>query len=199
MATRPPTTVTIGHGPFAPHLRATSLAVAVGLTAVAAVRFASSPAAPAFVVFVVAMIMVSDLDASRRKIPPVLLGALALCGLTAFVGTSIALDDGVPLARALIAAAASWALFLGARTAYPDGLTSQDIQIVPLLGLHLGWLGTHIALVGFGTGIASCGIYAAVSIIRRHPRPGPSVVPLTPFLAAAAVITALVAAPGPQP
>ncbi len=198
MNVRPPTFVTIGHGPLAQHLRVSSLGVALVLSAVAAVRFASTPAAPAFIVFVVAMAMVSDLDAHHRAIPVALLGALGLCGTTAFVGTAIAVDDGDPLIRAFVAAAASWALFRGARAAYPNGLTRQDTRIVPFLGLYLGWLGTDVALIGLGAGIATSGVYAAVAIIRRHPRPGPAAVPLTPFLAAASVVTVLLAAPGPH-
>ena len=68
------------------------------------------------------MAMASDLDARRRTVPGALLGALALAGATSFVGTAIAIDDGSPLVRAVVAAAASWAFAAGARTAHAEGL-----------------------------------------------------------------------------
>ena len=118
------------------------------LLGVLAHRIGWTWALPAFLVFGAALVVVAVIDIDHYRIPDrVVFPALGAC--TALLAMA-AIVDGVP--RALLAAAvgavAYFAFLFVFFFIWPAGMGFGDVKLALLLGLHLGWVGSVVAVDG---------------------------------------------------
>ena len=151
-------------------------------------------ALPAFLWFVAVALALALIDLETGRLPdaivlpayPVLAVLLALSALLA--------DDPAALLRALVGAAASFALFYSIALARPDGMGFGDVKTAGIVGGMLAFVSYPVLLVGVAAGFllgATTGVAAMLS--RRANRT--SRVPFGPFMVAGAMAGLFVGAP----
>lgn len=130
-------------------------AVAAGtavLFALTAWRFGLSWELPAFLVLASAGMLLAVVDLRHRLLPDrIVLPALAAG--TGLLAVAAAVDGSwASLGRAGLGAAALFTVFLVLALISPRSLGMGDVKLAALLGLHLGWLGWPVLLVGAAGG-----------------------------------------------
>jgi leader peptidase (prepilin peptidase)/N-methyltransferase len=169
--------------------------VGAALFALVGLRFGWSAELPAWTWFVAVGLLLAVIDLREQLLPnrvllPAGVGAVVLLVLAA------ALDDAWPaLLRALVAAAACFALLLVMALLAPAGLGMGDVKLAALLGLVLGWLGWPAVLLGFFLGfLLQAVVGLALLATRRAGRR--TELPFGPALLAGTVLAALLSGPG---
>jgi leader peptidase (prepilin peptidase)/N-methyltransferase len=163
------------------------IAATIAVTAVVAATQSSVAAAVLRGGLVLAVVPCAVIDIERRTIPNRITGPASLLALIA----GLALDSAGEPGRLVWAALAAGFLLLAA-LARPSGMGMGDIKLVGVIGLCLGRpvvVALILALLG--------SVVAAVVIARRQ---GVRVarktgLPFGPYLAAGAIVAALVGAP----
>ncbi len=157
----------VGPGPVA--VRPPLVEVATGLLcALTVLRSGLSWELPAFLLLAVVGVLLTVVDLQHRLLPNrVVLPALA-------AGTALlllpALADGAwdALLRAVLGAAALFAVYLALALVSPGGLGMGDVKLAALLGLYLGWLGWAAVVLGALAGfVVQAGIALALLATRR--------------------------------
>jgi leader peptidase (prepilin peptidase)/N-methyltransferase len=156
--------------------------------------FADSYVLPALLWLAAAGIALGVIDLDTRRLPDVIVGFSFVAVLGLLVVASAASGDWEPLGRAVLGAAASYALFRLLRLAWPAGMGGGDVKLAGLLGLVTAWLGWDALAVGvfagFGLGAA---VGAALMVTGRAGRR--TALPFGPFLVVGAFVGVLAGAP----
>lgn len=109
-----------------------------------------------------AAVVLGAVDLASHRLPDrVTYPAYAVCS-AALLGDAAAMGTWGALVRALLAAAATFALAAGAGALSPAGLGFGDVKLLGLLGLVLGWFGWGVLLAGVFIGLL---VGAAVSVV----------------------------------
>jgi leader peptidase (prepilin peptidase)/N-methyltransferase len=105
--------------------------------------------------------------ASHRLPDRVTFPAYGVCG-AAFVVDAAVLGSWGAAVRALVAAAAAFAVAAGAAAIAPDGLGFGDVKLLGLLGLVLGWAGWGVLLAGIFLGLLTGALTSVVLVAARR-------------------------------
>ncbi|GAC1317294.1 MAG: A24 family peptidase [Acidimicrobiales bacterium] len=165
-------------------------AASAALLAAAGLRFAHSPALPAFCVFFASLLAITVIDLDHFIIPnrviyPTLAATIPLLLVAAAVGD----DWGKARTAAIGGVGGFFALFV-VHTISPRGMGFGDVRLAGVIGMMLGWLGLgYVALALFLSFLLASvvGIFLLATRIRGRK----DAVPFGPFMAAGAVVAAL--------
>ena len=154
------------------------------------------PAAVAYGWAVGAAVVLASVDLLAHRLPDrVTFPAYGVCAVALVVDAAV-LDAWGPLVRALVAAAAAFAVAAGAAAVSPAGLGFGDVKLLGLLGLVLGWAGWGVLLTGVFLGLAVGALVSLVLLATR--RAGwRTALPFGPPLLAGAVLALALAGPIP--
>jgi leader peptidase (prepilin peptidase)/N-methyltransferase len=131
--------------------------------------------------------------ASHRLPDRVTFPAYVVCG-AAMLADAAVLGSWGSLVRALVAAAAAFAVGAAVAAISPEGLGFGDVKLLGLLGLVLGWIGWGVLLAGIFLGLLTGAIASLVLVISR--RAGwRTALPFGPPLLAGAVLALGLAGP----
>ncbi|MFD2092366.1 prepilin peptidase [Blastococcus deserti] len=156
------------------------LAGAVGLTGLRPATLALAWAAGAAVVL-------GAVDLAMHRLPDrITFPAYAVCA-AALLADAALLGTWAALVRAVLAAAAAFALAAGAAAISPQGLGFGDVKLLGLLGLVLGWFGWGILLAGVFLGLLT-GAIASLLLLATRRAGWRTAVPFGPPLLAGAVL-----------
>lgn len=138
-----------------------------------------------------AAVVLAAVDLAVHRLPDrVLLPALVVCG-TALLADAAVLGTWLPLARAVAAGAAAFAVPAAARLLAPAALGFGDVKLLGLIGLVLGWFGWGVLLAGIFLGLLTGALVSVALVVTR--RAGwRSSVPFGPPLLVGAVLALLV-------
>ena len=157
----------LGPGPVAVRPPVVEVATAL-LTALTVLRTGLSWELPAFLLLAVVGVLLAVVDLQHRLLPNrVVLPALA-------AGTALlllaALADGAwdALLRAVLGAAALFAVYLVLALVSPGGLGMGDVKLAALVGLYLGWLGWAAVVLGALAGFVVQALVALVLLAARR-------------------------------
>lgn len=174
--------------------RATYVALSLATAAsffVSALGFRRTTIAVVVGAFSGVMLLCGLVDVRHRIVPnrvvyPSLLAfgaAIALLGLA---------HQGVSLSTAALGCLAYGGALLGVALLAPSAMGMGDVKLAALIGLVLGGLGWRYVAVAAVAGTLSGGVAAAV-VLATGGRPGQTM-PFGPYLAAGAILSALLAA-----
>jgi leader peptidase (prepilin peptidase)/N-methyltransferase len=163
------------------------LAGAVGLAGL-------RPATLAFAWAAGAAVVLGAVDLASHRLPDrVTFPAYVVCG-AAMLADAAVLGSWGSLVRALVAAAAAFAVGAAVAAISPEGLGFGDVKLLGLLGLVLGWIGWGVLLAGIFLGLLTGAIASLVLVISR--RAGwRTALPFGPPLLAGAVLALGLAGP----
>jgi leader peptidase (prepilin peptidase) / N-methyltransferase len=168
-------------------LLAAVLAGAVGLTGLRPATLALGWAAGAAVVL-------GAVDLASHRLPDrVTFPAYAVCG-AALLADAAVLGSWGALLRALVAAAAAFALSAAAAAIAPEGLGFGDVKLLGLLGLVLGWAGWGVLLAGIFLGLLT-GAIGSLVLVAAGQAGWRTALPFAPPLLVGAVLTLGLAGP----
>lgn len=159
-----------------------------------AFRIGLKPELPAFLVFVITLVILSAIDLEYRRIPNKVLGPASAIG-TVLLGVA-ALASGAPgsLMRMGIGALAYGVPMLLIALIAPSGMGMGDVKLAAYLGGHLAWFGLLHVLVGAFAGFFIGSLIGVILIAlgRKSRKDG---IPFGPSMAAGAVVALLLAPP----
>ena len=146
--------------------------VVEALTALLAVltvlRFGASWELPAFLLLVVAGVLLTVVDLRHRLLPNrVVLPALA-AGAALLLVPAVADGAWDALLRAVLGAATLFAVYLALALVSPGGLGMGDVKLAALLGLYLGWLGWPAVVLGALAGFVVQAVVALALLATRR-------------------------------
>jgi leader peptidase (prepilin peptidase)/N-methyltransferase len=163
------------------------LAGAVELTGVRPAMLALAWAAGAAVVL-------GAVDLVSHRLPDrVTFPAYAVCGVALLVDAAV-LSSWAALVRALVAAAATFAVSAGGAAMSPEGLGYGDVKLLGLLGLVLGWAGWGVLLTGIFLGLLT-GVLTSVVLVAARRAGWRTALPFAPPLMVGAVLALGLAGP----
>jgi leader peptidase (prepilin peptidase)/N-methyltransferase len=164
------------------------------LFAAVGARFAHSWALPAYLVLAGALIALSAIDLEHYLLPNRILypadGAVVLLLAAASAGG----HDWSAFARAAIAGAIAFAIFLTIHLVSPRGMGFGDVRLSFLLGFSLGWLGWGEVAGGLFSGFLY-GAVVGVTLIAFKVKGRKQQIPFGPYLAAGAMTFVLFGEP----
>ncbi|MGY2085154.1 prepilin peptidase [Blastococcus sp. SYSU DS0539] len=138
-----------------------------------------------------AAVVLAAVDFAVHRLPDrVLLPALVVCA-AALVADAAVLGTWLPLARAVAAGAAAFAIPAVARLLAPAALGLGDVKLLGLIGLVLGWFGWGVLLAGVFLGLLT-GALVSVALVATRRAGWRSSVPFGPPLLVGAVLALLV-------
>jgi leader peptidase (prepilin peptidase)/N-methyltransferase len=138
------------------------------LFALTALRFGWSGELPAFLVLAGAAVLLTVVDLQHRLLPNrVVLPSLA-AGVLLLTVAALAEQAWAPLLRAGLGAVVLFAAFLVLALISPSSLGMGDVKLAALLGLHLGWLGWGVLVLGAAAGFAVQAVVALGLLATRR-------------------------------
>lgn len=164
------------------------------LFAVMAVRFGADWVLPAYLYLAAVGVALAMIDLDCKRLPDVLTlpsypVAVVLLGGAALLGS-----DSGGWVRALLGAAAMFALYFGLCFAYPAGMGFGDVKLSGVLGLYTAWLGWGVWAVGLFLGFFLGGLFGIMLIaVKRGGRK--TAVPFGPFMLLGVLIAVLFGQP----
>ena len=140
------------------------------------------------------LVALAFIDLDHMLLPKkVVYSTLMIVGVVLLAGT-VGREPVAPPSVAVITAVVAWAVFFVINFVAPHALGFGDVRLALLIGFGLGWLGGAYALLGFL--IASVlGSIVGVALIAMGKAGRRTWIPFGTFLAAGAVLSALVGAP----
>ena len=158
-------------------------ALTAGLFAAVAAARGPSPVLPLQLLFVAALVLVSDIDIAEQIIPDVVILPVALIGL---VGMTVLDPGGAPRWVWLASGLGAGGLLLGAGLVYErlrgvQGMGMGDVKLALCMGFFLGTAVIPALFIGFVAGAV-----AGVALVARG-RSTKTAIPFGPFLAAGAI------------
>jgi leader peptidase (prepilin peptidase)/N-methyltransferase len=143
-----------------------------------------------------AAVVLASVDLLVHRLPDrVTYPAYAVCAVSLTVDAAV-MDAWAPLVRAVVAAAAVFAVAAGAAAVSPQGLGFGDVKLLGVVGLVLGWVGWGVLLVGVFLGLLTGAVVSLVLLATR--RAGwRTALPFGPPLLTGAVIALALAGPVP--
>jgi leader peptidase (prepilin peptidase) / N-methyltransferase len=138
------------------------------LFALTALRFGWSWELPAFLVLARAGMLLAVVDLQHRLLPDrVVLPSLAAGGVLLGLA-AVAEQAGGPLLGAALGAVVLFAAFLVLALISPSSLGMGDVKLAALLGLHLGWLGWDVLVLGAAAGFVVQAVVALGLLATRR-------------------------------
>ena len=147
-------------------------AVAALLTAVlfalVVLRFGPVWELPAFLVLAAVAVLLTLIDLRRHLLPdrvvlPAIVAGAVLLAVAAAVEGNVA-----AFVRAGGAAVVLFLAFLVLALIAPSGLGMGDVKLAALVGLHLGWLGWNVVVLGAAAGFVVQAVLAVVLLATRR-------------------------------
>jgi leader peptidase (prepilin peptidase)/N-methyltransferase len=156
-------------------------------------HFGASPVLPAYLYLAAIAVALAAIDMDVQRLPDQIVLPSYLVGAALLAPAAVA--DTSSAVRALLAAAALWALYFAIRSAYPPGMGRGDVKLAGVLGLYLGWLGWGAVWVGTFTGFVLGALAGLGLVALRAGTTGRSVIPFGPYMLAGALLAPFIAAP----
>lgn len=127
-----------------------------------------TPALPAFLVFTAAAVVLGTVDVIEKRLPDaVVLSALVVTALLLAAAAAVTGDWGL-LLRAVLGAAALFALYFLLALISPSGIGMGDVKLAALVGLVLGSVGWPVWLAGALAGFVVGGVVSLVALLTRR-------------------------------
>jgi leader peptidase (prepilin peptidase) / N-methyltransferase len=164
------------------------------LFAAVGARFAHSWALPAYLVLAGALIALSAIDLEHYLLPNRILYPADGAVVVLLAAASAAEHDWGAFARATIAGAIAFAIFLTIHLVSPRGMGFGDVRLSFLLGFSLGWLGWGEVAGGLFSGFLY-GAVVGVALIAFKVKGRKQQIPFGPYLAAGAMTFVLFGEP----
>jgi leader peptidase (prepilin peptidase)/N-methyltransferase len=162
------------------------------LFAIMAVKLGPQAELPAYLYLVAVGVALALIDLDVKRLPDVLtlpsypVGAVLL-GLAS-------LHDGHALLRAVLGAAAMFALYFALCFAYPAGMGFGDVKLSGVLGLYTAWLGWDVWAAGLLLGFLLGGVFGiGLMLVNKGGRK--TQVPFGPFMLLGTLLAILVGHP----
>jgi leader peptidase (prepilin peptidase)/N-methyltransferase len=130
--------------------------------AVVAARFGWQPELPAYLYLAAVSIALAGIDIDVKRLPDVL--TLPSYGVGTVLLAVASLGEPYALLRALLGAAAMFAVYFGICFAYPAGMGFGDVKLSGVLGLYTAWLGWDVWATGLLLGFFSGGLFGMVLV-----------------------------------
>ncbi len=165
-----------------------------GLFAAVGARFAHSWALPAYLVFAAGLLAISVIDLEHYVIPNRIVYPLGFIVVPLLAIGAAGDGDWWAFARALIGAAAAFAVLFTIHVVSPGGMGFGDVRLSFLLGLSLGFLGALDVVFGLFLGFAY-GAVVGIALMATRRRGRRQHIPFGPFLAAGTLTILLVGGP----
>jgi leader peptidase (prepilin peptidase)/N-methyltransferase len=179
--------VAAGPGPVALRRPLVEVATAVLFVLVVA-GWGVSWQVPAFLLLAAAGVLLTLVDLRHRLLPDRVVVPTLASGTVLLLVAALAEDTWPALLRALLGAAAAFAVFLVLAVVSPSGLGMGDVKLAAVLGLFLGWLGWGALLVGVVAGFVVQAAVAVVLLALRRVRRD-SDLPFGPAMLVGAALT----------
>lgn len=155
------------------------------LWALIGVQYADSWALPAYLFLGAGLIALSAIDLELYILPTKIVRPLNIGGVVLLAGASLGEDAWGSFARALIAGAVAYGLFLLLHVVKPNGMGMGDVRLAFGLGLYLGWLGWGYVAGGLFAGFLYGALLGVAVMVAEGVRKGRKRhIPFGPFLAA---------------
>lgn len=164
------------------------------LFAAVGARFAHSWALPAYLVLAGALIALSAIDLEHYLLPNRILYPADGAVIVLLAAASAGEHDWGAFARAAIAGAIAFAIFLTIHLVSPRGMGFGDVRLSFLLGFSLGWLGWGEVAGGLFSGFLY-GAVVGVALIAFKVKGRKQQIPFGPYLAAGAMTFVLFGEP----
>ena len=149
------------------------------LFALVAVRFGASAELPAYLYLAAVGIALALIDLDVKRLPDVL--TLPSYGVGFVLLAVASLSEPHQLLRAVLGAAAMFALYFALCFAYPAGMGFGDVKLSGVLGLYTAWLGWDVWATGLMLGFLLGGVFGiGVVLTKRGGRK--TAVPFGPFM-----------------
>ena len=169
---------------------ATAAITSVGCTAFA-LKFATDPALPAFVLLAIFGVQLARIDISLHLLPNRLVLFLLLGGLAFLLASVFTGSQWPSVLRAVAGAAILFVVYLILAVISPGGIGMGDVKLAGPIGLYLGYLGWSQLLYGGLLGFVAGGVASAL-ILRLHRDERPTEVAYGPSMLIATVAVSLV-------
>jgi leader peptidase (prepilin peptidase)/N-methyltransferase len=158
------------------------------LFAITALKFGLSAELAAYLYLAAVGIALALIDLDVKRLPDVL--TLPSYGVGFLLLALASLHDGHALLRAVLGAAAMFALYFALCFAYPAGMGFGDVKLSGVLGLYTAWLGWDVWAAGLLLGFFLGGFFGiGLILIRKGGRK--TAVPFGPFMLLGAFLAIL--------
>jgi leader peptidase (prepilin peptidase)/N-methyltransferase len=109
------------------------------------------------------------IDVRCRRLPHALTGLLWAAAISSFGVDAVITKESEGLVRAAVAATTVAGLFLLLALALPGQLGLGDVNLVGVLALTLGWIGSRAVVTGLAAGIVIQAVvgFAAIAVVRK--------------------------------
>jgi leader peptidase (prepilin peptidase) / N-methyltransferase len=161
--------------------------LAAGVCAVLGWRPGPGALLPAFLYLGLVGVALAVIDLEHRRLPNALVLPSYVIGAALLVLAAVVRDESGALLRALVGLVALFALYLLLALLNPAGMGFGDVKLAGVLGLHLGYLGYDILLVGAFLGFLLGALGGLVLILTRRASRR-SHIPFGPFMLAGALV-----------
>jgi leader peptidase (prepilin peptidase)/N-methyltransferase len=189
LVTRPPvgsdraavsTVVSVGHRLIGCVITAAGLVVAAAVIGFDWVL-------PAYVVFVVAVGVLSSVDLATSQLPRTVIYSIAVIGVVLLALGAAADEEPRRIWWVVVGGGLAFGLMAAIHVVSPRSLGFGDVRMAGLVGLFLGWLGVGHVVSGLAVAFLAAGAVAVVRLVlgsatRR------TMLPFGPFLAFGALV-----------
>jgi leader peptidase (prepilin peptidase) / N-methyltransferase len=145
---------------------------------------------PAYVVFFLALTVISVIDLRHYLIPNRVVYPALYATFVLLVAAAIIEGSGHHLVDALIGMACAWFFFFVVWFIYPRGMGFGDVRLSALVGLVSGWVGLGNVVLSVLLALL-IGAFVGVALIVVRLRSRKQAIPFGPFLALGATISVL--------
>jgi len=150
--------------PASPRRRLVVTALAAAVLGAVGLGVGADAALPAYLWLGAVGVALAVIDLDCHRLPDRLTLPSYLAGGVLLGAASLAHGDPGALARAVLAAAAVFAVFFALAFVSPSSLGFGDVKLAGVLGLFLGWLGWGVLLLGLVAGFV-VGAVVAVGLL----------------------------------
>lgn len=133
-----------------------------------ALRFGPSAELPAYLWFAGAAVLLTVVDVQHRLLPDRVVGPSIVVSALLLLLAAVATGEWSALLRALLGGGALFAAFLVLALISPRSLGMGDVKLAALIGLHLGWLGWGVVVVGGAAGFVVQAALALLLLVSRR-------------------------------
>jgi leader peptidase (prepilin peptidase)/N-methyltransferase len=158
------------------------------LFAVMALKFGFSAELPAYLYLAAISVALALIDIDVKRLPDVLTLPSYVVGAVLLGVASI--DEPHVLLRAVLGAAAMFAVYFALCFAYPAGMGFGDVKLSGVLGLYTAWLGWDVWAAGLLLGFFLGGFFGiGLILVKKGGRK--TAVPFGPFMLLGALLAVL--------